>query len=111
VLAERPDDHPRGPADVLERVSLAQELRGDEQTLAHHSGPVRETRRPPDRQGAPDDACRASCHGRGGLIESLRNLGHICGADIVDRRPNADDDEGQVLPGNLRPRHDPPGSL
>ena len=60
VLAERPDDHPRGPADVLERASLAQELRGDEETLGHHPGPVREARRRPDRQGAPDDA-RGPC--------------------------------------------------
>ena len=36
ALAERPDDHSSGRADILERASLAQELRGDEESVQDH---------------------------------------------------------------------------
>ena len=111
MRAERPNDHPRGPADVLERASLAQELRGDEEALAHYPGPVREARRRPNGQSAPDDTCGPGRHGAGRLVEGPCDVRYVRVARVVDRRPDADHDQVQPVPGDFRTRHDPPGAM
>ena len=111
MLVERPDDEPRGPADVLERAALAQELRRDEETLGCDPGPTREARRRSDRQGAPDHAGGPCRHGRGRLVEGPRDVRDIGVARVVDRGPDADDDEVQPVSGDLRAGQYPPGGM
>ena len=107
MRAERLDDHPRGPAAVPERASLAQELRRHAETLGRHPGPTRDARCRPDRQRAPDDAGGPRRDGRDRLLQGMGDVGDIRGARVVDRGSDARDDELKAVSGQLRGRRDP----